>query len=112
MNDAENRTPDAEPSIIDGDTARRLIDEAVVARLGDRWDDEETGWAVVAGHDYMLRLTRGNVNLDFYVDLLGNVTVEERTISGGQEHGRVMAWLILGGSLLIAFLLAWLSGYL
>lgn len=90
--------------------ARQLLDEAIRERLGDHWDDEETGWVRVTGHDFMARLTRGSKNLDFYVDLLGNVTVEEKELSPVQQQGRLLAWMILLGSLLIAYVVARLTG--
>jgi hypothetical protein len=92
--------------------ARQILDNAIREKLGAGWDDEETGWAVVAGHDYMARLTRGRVNMDFYVDLLGNVTVEEKEITPAQEQGRLMAWLLLLGSLIVVFIVARLTGAL
>lgn len=112
MTDSTNQTTQDEIDPIPPEQARALLEAAIRARLGDRWDDEETGWALVSGHDYMARLTRGRVNLDFYVDLLGNVTVEEREIGPAQEHGRVVAWMVLLGSLLVALLVARLAGYL
>jgi hypothetical protein len=95
---------------IEPEQARQLLDQAIRERLGDHWDDEETGWVRVTGHDYMARLTRGRKNLDFYVDLLGNVTVEEKELSPVQQQGRLVAWMILLGSLLIAYVVARLTG--
>jgi hypothetical protein len=60
----------------------------------------------------MARMTNGRANVDFYVDLLGHVTVEEKPVSPGQEVGRLLAWLILSGSLVAAFLIARIAGYL
>lgn len=85
--------------------ARAALYAAIRERLGDQWDDPETGWVMVTGHDYMARLTRGGRNLDFYVDLLGNVTVEESELSGAQGVGRLMVWMLLGLSLAIALLI-------
>jgi len=90
--------------------ARAILEAAIRERLGDDWQDDEDGWVRVTGHDYMARLTRGRVNLDFYVDLLGNVTVEEKRINPGQDSGRLVAWLFLLLSLAIAFLLARIAG--
>jgi len=97
---------------IEPEEARRILYAAIRERLGENWDDEETGWAMVTGHDYMARLTRGRTNIDFYVDLLGNVTIEEKAISPAQESGRIMAWMFLIGALLIALVLARLVGLL
>ncbi len=99
-----------EIEVIPAEEARRRLEQAIRERLGDYWDDEETGWSVVARHDYMARLTRGRTNMDFYVDLLGQVSVEEKEINAGQEYGRIMAWAILLGSVLVAFIIAHVSG--
>jgi hypothetical protein len=98
--------------MIPPEQARALLDEAMRQRLGDDWQDDEDGWLLVTGHDYMARVTKGRVNIDFYVDLLGNVTVEEKPIGPGQESGRILAWMILGLSLAIALLIARIVGWL
>jgi hypothetical protein len=86
--------------------AREILDAAIRERLGDEWDDEEEGWVRVTGHDYMARLTRGSVNLDFYVDLLGNVRVERSGQSGWQQLAGLLAVVFIALSLVIALLLA------
>ncbi len=116
MSDEFNRAADAadepvtEIETIEPEQARKILEQAIRERLGEHWDDEETGWVRVTGHDYMARLTRGRRNMDFYVDLLGNVTVEEKELSVVQQQGRMMAWMILLGSLLIAYAVARLTG--
>jgi hypothetical protein len=105
-------TTDDEIEPIPAAEARRILENAIRERLGDKWRDEETGWQIVTGHDYMARLTRGTKNLDFYVDLLGNVTVEEKEIDGGQSNGRLIAWMVLIASLILAFFLAQIAGLL
>jgi hypothetical protein len=85
--------------------ARAILYAAIRERLGDQWDDPERGWIMVTGHDYMARLNRGSKNLDFYVDLLGKVMVEESELSGAQGVGRMMVWMLLGLSLAIALLI-------
>lgn len=100
--------PEIEP--IPPEQARQILDDAIHKKLGSNWQDEERGWAVVSRHDYMARLTRGSVNMDFYVDLLGNVTVEEKEINPAQDNGRLFAWMLLGGSIAVAFLIAYLAG--
>lgn len=92
--------------------ARAILDAAIRTRLGADWEHEEGGWVRVTGHDYMARLTRGRTNLDFYVDLLGNVTVEEKELNAAQYTGRILAWLLLGLSLVIALLIARIAGFL
>jgi hypothetical protein len=94
---------------ISGDQARAILDAAMRERLGDNWAQND--WVLITGHDYMARVTKGSKNVDFYVDLLGNVKVEEREINSAQESGRLIAWLILLVSLGIAFLLARIAGW-
>ena len=97
---------------IPGEEARAILEQAIRDRLGEGWDDDDSGWAVVASHDYMARLNRGRVNLDFYVDLLGDVTVEEKMVNAGQDTGRLFAWMFLLLSLGIALLIARIIGFL
>jgi hypothetical protein len=85
--------------------ARELLDKAIRERLGDDWEDEEKGWVRVTGHDYMTRLTRGRVNLDFYVDILGNVTVEKSENNIPQQNIRLVLFILLALSIVIAFLI-------
>jgi hypothetical protein len=65
---------------------------------------------LVTGHDYMARLTRGRVNLDFYVDLLGNVTVETSEQNVAQDSIRLVLFILLALSLVIAFLIVRIVG--
>jgi hypothetical protein len=92
--------------------ARAILDRAMRERLGDDWQDEDSGWLLVTGHDYMARVNRGRVNVDFYVDLLGNVSVTEGEINPAQDSGRLIAWMLLLVSLGIAFLLARAIGWM
>lgn len=101
---------DVEP--ISPEQARLILNAAIRERLGEDWDREHDGWTLITGHDFMARLTKGRTNIDFYVDLLGKVTVVEREISPAQDMGRLYAWMFLSGSILIALVLARLAGYL
>ena len=92
--------------------ARQILDQAMDEKLGADWRDEESGWQLVTGHDYMARVTRGRKNVDFYVDLLGNITVTEGEINPAQDSGRLIAWTLIGLSIAIAFLLARIVGWL
>ncbi len=105
-------TPPEAVEPIEPQEAERILQQAIREHLGDDWDDEETGWRLVSSHAYMARLTRGRRNIDFYVDLLGEVTVEEKEISPAQETGRLFAWMLLLGSLLVALVLARIAGLL
>ena len=97
---------------ISGEQARAILEQAIRERLGDDWRDDDSGWTMVTGHDFMARLSRGKLNLDFYVDLLGKVTVEEKALNPAQESGRLIAWMLLLVSLAIAFLIARIVGWL
>jgi hypothetical protein len=85
--------------------AREILDNAIREHLGSDWNDEEKGWVLVTGHDYMARLTRGRVNLDFYVDILGNVTVEKSENNVAQDSIRLVLFILLVLSIVIAFLI-------
>ena len=86
--------------------AQKRLEQAIKERLGDDWESEDSGWLVVDRTAYQARLTRGKVNLDFYVDLLGDVNIEEKETTLVQESGRWIAWLLLGLSVAIAILIA------
>ncbi len=85
--------------------ARQRLEAAIAPYLA-------AGWSVRAEHDYMARLTRRRHRVDFYVDLLGNVTTEEGEISPAQDSGRLVAWLLLGLAFLLALALASALGWL
>ena len=95
---------------ISAEQARAILEQAMRERLGDNWQNDD--WALITGHDYMARVTKGRRNVDFYVDLLGSVRVEEHEVNPGQDSGRLIAWLILLLSLGIAFLLARIAGWI
>ncbi|MBI5671028.1 MAG: hypothetical protein HZC41_23790 [Chloroflexi bacterium] len=96
-------TGDIEP--IPPERAREILEAAIRERLGDDWDDEQTGWVRITGHDYMARLARGRVVLDFYVDLLGNVTVEKSTQNTPGDNLRLVMMILIALSLVIAFMI-------
>ncbi|GIV81085.1 MAG: hypothetical protein KatS3mg051_0439 [Anaerolineae bacterium] len=60
----------------------------------------------------MARLTRGDRNLDVRVDLLGEVEVKESTLTPLQDSGRLVAWMLLLTSLLLALAIAAALGIL
>jgi hypothetical protein len=102
-------TDEIEP--IPADEARAILQAAIRERLGDNWEDDD-GWTLVTSSDYMARLTKGRTNLDFYVDLLGDVTIEEKALNPVQTEGRMLAWMLLILSVVIAFLIARIVGFL
>ncbi|GAB4511876.1 MAG: hypothetical protein OHK0046_10550 [Anaerolineae bacterium] len=103
-------TDELEP--ISAEQARTILYDAIQTRLGAHWNHPQEGWAIITSHDYMARLNKGRRNIDFYVDLLGNVTIEEKEINPAQENGRLIVLMFLFGSLFIAFILARIAGYL
>jgi hypothetical protein len=105
-------TPTPAPEPIAPDQARAILDAAMAKRLGPDWQDEGSGWLLVTGNDYYARVSRGSFNLDFMVDLLGNVTIEEKPLSPAQTSGRLIAWTLLGLALVIVYLLARAFGWL
>ena len=94
------------------EAARAVLEEAITKHLGDDWKDEDDGWMIVSMHDYMARLTRGRVNVDFYVDLLGNVDIKHSEISPAQDAGRLVALTLLALSIAIALMIAHIVGWL
>lgn len=96
-------TGEIEP--IPPEQAREILEAAIRERLGDEWDDEQTGWVRVSGHDYMARLARGRVAVDFYVDLLGQVTVETSTHNTPGDNLRLVMIILIILSLVIAFMI-------
>jgi hypothetical protein len=99
-----NKDDDFDP--IPPKEAQQRLEQAIVERLGEDWDSEDSGWLIADRTAYQARLTKGKVNLDFYVDLLGDVIVEERPTSVVQESGRWIAWMLLALSLAIALTIA------
>jgi len=96
-----------EPPIISPEEARIALNNAICQKLGDDWRDK---WELVSGHDFMTRLTDGEQNIDFYVDLLGNVTIEEKGRDVAHNAGRTAAWLVLSVSLFLAYVIARIAG--
>lgn len=96
-----------EVEIIAPEAARAALEAAIIERLGQNWRSQ---WILVHDADYLIRLNQGAINLDFAVDLLGNVTVEERPANPVQLSGRLVAWLVLGAFLFVALAIASLAG--
>lgn len=103
---------DEQQSIIPPEEAKERLHAAIRERLGDEWDDELSDWTLVSRHDYMARLSNGRYTLDFYVDLLGEVQVEEKDALAFTESGRLTAWLLLVASLIVALAIARVSGFI
>jgi hypothetical protein len=105
-------TSDAAPEPVSPEQARAALDAAMAERLGDDWAEEGSLWVLVSGHDYMARVNGFGKNIDFYVDLLGNVTIEEKPLNPIQTTGRTIAWVVLALALGIAYLFARAVGWL
>lgn len=99
------------PTPISGEEARDLLNRAIIQHLGERWDDPEIGWAVISRHDFMARLTNGRRVMDFYVDLLGEVRVEEKSPST-EDRGRIIAALMAVIIIMAALILARAMGFM
>ncbi len=112
MTDLRPESADNEIEPISAAEARALLETAIRARLGEDWDDDQSGWAVVTRHDYMAQLVRDGQNITFYVDLVGNIRTEEQGITPAQERGRLLVWLFLGGSVLVALAIARISDFI
>ena len=91
--------------------ARAVLNAAIRERLGDDWETDPDGWTRVDSGDFYARLNKGRRNLDFYVDLLGEVRVEDSDINPAQEYGRLLALFFLSGSILLALIIAHVAGY-
>jgi len=100
------------PEPISAAAARAALQAAILERLGEGWDDERTGWLVVHRSDWLIRLNKGAINLDFQCDLLGSVSVTEQAANPLQLSGRLVAWMVLGASLLVALTIAYVVGAL
>ncbi len=99
-------TPEqTETELIAPEEARQRLEAAIAPYLA-------AGWIVWAEHDYMARLTRGRRRVDFYVDLLGNISTEEGQINPAQDSGRLVAWLLLVLAFLLALALASALGWI
>lgn len=85
----------AEIEPIDPHEATLILEQALAPYLAD-------GWRVLDRGAYSARLTRGKRNLDVRVDLLGEVEVQETGLTALQDSGRLVAWVLLITSLLLA----------
>lgn len=86
---------------------RTAIEAEILARLGDNWKKE---WLIVHDTDALVRLNKGDKNLDFQADLLAQVEVIEREANPLQLSGRLIAFTILGLFLFVALAIATIAG--
>ncbi|MEQ8673119.1 MAG: hypothetical protein RLP44_07015 [Aggregatilineales bacterium] len=97
---------------ISAQDARVILESAIEERLGANWKHDPEGWIMVSGHDYMARFTKGDKRIDFQVDLLGNINIDEQDAGPEVYNGQLIAWMILVGSLLVALIIARIAGFL
>lgn len=88
---------------------RTAIEAAILERLGENWQGE---WIIVHNANDLVRLNKGDINLDFQADLLAEVEIVEREANPVQLSGRTIAWVILAASLGVALTIAAISGLL
>ncbi len=100
-------TEDNEPEIATPEEQRTAIESEIIARLGDNWEKE---WLIVHNTDSLVRLNKGDKNLDFQADLLAQVEVIEREANPLQLSGRLIAFTILGLFLFVALAIATIAG--
>lgn len=102
-----------EPQVIPPEDAKAILYQAITDELGAGWDTASGRWVVVTNTAYMARLNKGQINMDFYVDYFsGEVTVQVREVHGGQDTGRLLAWMLVGLFTVIVVMLARALGYI
>ncbi len=82
-------------------------DEAAAIIEPKLQDLQAQGWKIISATDYSARLTRERVNLDVWVDLLGQIEMQEKPLTLLQESGQFLAIILL--MLLVLFILVLLS---
>lgn len=83
--------------------ARAAIEHAMIERLGVDWRDQ---WLLVHDSNFLVRLNKGETNMDFQADLLGKVEITEKEANPLQLSGRFVAWVILVASIFVALAIA------
>lgn len=101
---------ESELKTISPDEAQSRLDHAINQHLGEDWQDPRYAWTVVSSHNFMARLTDGRRMIDFYVDLLGQVTIEEKIVITNTDNTRFIIGVVLGASLFVAYLIARFAG--
>ncbi|KAB2904023.1 MAG: hypothetical protein KJ064_14960 [Anaerolineae bacterium] len=70
-------------------------------------DLQAQGWKIISATDYAARLTRDKMNLDVWVDLLGQIEMQEKPLTLMQESGQIIAVVLL--IMIVLFVLVLLS---
>lgn len=105
MSDDPNLQEEIEPA--SPEEQRAAIDAALLERLGENWRRD---WIVVHDANDLVRLNKGDINLDFHADLLAHVDIIEREASPMQLGGHLVAWLVLIASFAVALAIAAIAG--
>ncbi len=104
-----SQTPPSDIEVIAPAQARANIMAAIDAHLGADWRREDR-WIVVHDSDYLMRLNQGQKNIDFACDLLGEVSITDREADPLQGSGWLIAGAVLFAWLLVAAVIAKISG--
>lgn len=97
-----NRT---EPDIIEPEDAAKILKPVL-----EQYQSE--GWVVILENDYAARITRGTKNIDLRVDLLGELSIEEKPLSEAQKVGQLVAIMLLIAGFLVLLTLVSALGLL
>jgi hypothetical protein len=103
------QTPSSDIDLIPPAEARARLIAAIEAHLGKDWAKEDR-WILVHDSDYLIRLNQGDKNIDFACDLLGEVSITEKDADPLQGSGRLIAGAVLFAWLLVALVIARISG--
>lgn len=100
----DSQTPESTVEIITPEEARQHLEAAMAPYIED-------GWEVLVEHDYMASLNKGRRNLDIHVDLLGEVSMEEKGMSASQHKDLLILIVLIIGGTLVTIALASALGY-
>ncbi len=108
LSDKESRSANAPPPEVEIEPVGPEDASAIMAKALDQYTAE--GWQVLSKSAYDARLIRGTRNMDLHIDLLGQVEARESGFTPLQDSGRMMAWMLLLVSLLLALTIASVLG--
>ncbi len=94
------------------EAALSLRNRAIADHLGADWSDPSSGWNLIEDQPHQARLVRGGDRLDVRVADDGQLTVEHTPFQPLKLSGRFQAWLVLLALLVLALVLARLTGFI
>lgn len=95
-----------EPDFVTPDQAEVLL-KPEIERL------KAEGWKVTRHAQYVVRMKRDDRVTDIYIDLLGNITTEEKqAVTSATELGHLIAWMLLIAFFLVVLVFAQTVGLL